>query len=285
MSIGKKNLLVAFQGLSGAYSDLAAREVFPGADTMPCPSFEDALKVVEKGIASKAIIPVENTIAGRVAEIHQILSSTKLQIVAEHFHRVNHHLLVVKGAKVRDLRSIYSHIHALNQCRKFTKNMKVNTIFSADTAGAAKDVSMLQDKTNGAIASALAAKIYNLSVIRSNIEDVKNNVTRFLVLGSDEANLTSKKKAILTSLVFYVRNVPAAMHKALGGFATNNVNMTKLESFMAHGSFRQAQFYADIEGHPDEKNVKLALEELSFFSKKVKILGSYYAHPYRKLHR
>ena len=278
-----KNILVAFQGLLGAYSDLAAREIFPDTNTLPRPSFEEALSAVEKNLADKAVIPVENTIAGRVAEIHQILSSTKLKIVAEHFHRVNHHLLAIKGTKIKDLKNIYSHIHALNQCRGFTKKLRAKTIFSADTAGAAKDVSMLGKKVNGAIASKLAAKIYDLSILRSNVEDVRHNVTRFLVLGKNDPNLVTKKKPILTSLVFYVRNVPAAMHKALGGFATNNVNMTKLESFMIHGSFRQAQFYADIEGHPDEKNVKLALEELSFFSKKVKILGSYYAHPYRKL--
>ncbi len=274
--------IIAFQGVPGAYSDLAARRVYPEMETLPCPSFEDALEAVETGRAGLAMIPVENSVAGRVAEIHQILPHTSLHIVAEHFHRVNHQLLAPKGATIEGLKRVYSHVHALSQCRKLIRELGLDPIISADTAGAAAEVAERGNAQEAAIASNLAGEIYGLEILRSNIEDAEHNTTRFLVMACDPFDPDPAKGKVMTSLVFYVRNVPAAVYKALGGFATNGVNMTRLESFMIDGSFTQAQFYMDIEGHPTEENVALALEDLNFYSREVKILGVYHAHPFRQ---
>lgn len=274
--------VIAFQGVHGAYSDLACREVYPDRETLPCPTFEDAMRAVEEGLSSLVMIPVENSVAGRVAEIHQILPFTDLHIVAEHFQRVNHQLLAPKGATVEGLRRVHSHVHALTQCRKLIRALGVEAVVAADTAGAAAEIAAQGDGSDAAIASSLAGDIYGLDTLRSNIEDAEHNTTRFLVLALEPVDPDPAKGKVMTSFVFHVRNVPAAVYKALGGFATNDVNMTRLESYMIGDGFSQAQFYADIEGHPEEAAPRLAFEELAFFSREVKILGTYYAHPYRR---
>jgi prephenate dehydratase len=277
--------VIAFQGEIGAYSDVACRAAYPKLRTLACGSFEDAFAAVESGKARLAMIPVENSVAGRVAEIHQLLPYTHLHIVAEHFQRVNHHLLVLPGTKLSDIRTVHSHVHALSQCRKFIRALKVTPVVHADTAGAAAEVAAKGDRSAAAIASALAGKIYGLKSLKSGIEDAEHNTTRFLVLSREPVDPDPAKGRVMTSFVFRVRNVPAAVYKALGGFATNGVNMTKLESYMIGGKFNSAQFYADVEGHPKQRNLQLAFEELGFYSHEVKILGVYYAHPFRYARR
>ncbi|MEE9140358.1 MAG: prephenate dehydratase [Alphaproteobacteria bacterium] len=272
---------IAFQGMAGAYSDLACRSVYPDMQTLPCPSFEDVFTVVEEGSAALAMIPIENSVAGRVAEIHQLLPHTKLRIVAEHFQRVNHHLLALPDARIEDLEAVHSHVHALSQCRSLIRELGLEPVVHADTGGAAADVAARGDKHVAAIASGLAGDIYGLVTLRSNIEDAEHNTTRFLVLAREPVDPDPEKGSVITSFVFRVRNVPAAVYKALGGFATNGVNMTRLESYMIGGEFQSAQFYADVEGHPGQTNLRLAFEELDFYSREVKILGVYYAHPFR----
>ena len=276
---------IAFQGVPGAYSDLACREVYSDMATLFFSSFEGVLDAVSEGQAAMAMIPAENSVAGRVAEIHHLLPHTELYIIAEHFQRVNHQLLAPKGATIEGLKTVHSHMHALAQCRKLISKLGLEAVVRADTAGAAAAVAEGDDKTQAAIASSLASEIYGLEVLRSNIEDAKHNTTRFLVLAHKPFDPDPAKGAVITSFVFYVRNVPAAVYKALGGFATNGVNMTRLESFMIDGKFTQAQFYADVEGHPSEPHVKLSFEDLNHYSREVKILGSYYAHPFRHLER
>jgi prephenate dehydratase len=232
---------VAFQGVPGAYSDLACRVVYPDMVTLPCASFEDAFAAVEEGRAELAMIPIENSVAGRVAEIHQLLPHTGLHIVAEHFQRVNHHLLALRGASVDGLETVHSHVHALSQCRTLIRELGLTPVVHADTAGAAADVAAGGDSSAAAIASALAGEIYGLETVRSNIEDAEHNTTRFLVLAREPIDPDPKKGPVMTSFVFHVRNVPAAVYKALGGFATNGVNMTRLESYMIGGNFTSAQ--------------------------------------------
>lgn len=272
---------IAFQGELGAYSDLACRVVHAEMQTLPCPSFEDVFAAVEEGEAALAMIPIENSVAGRVAEIHQLLPHTGLHIVAEHFQRVNHHLLALPGVELDELKTVHSHVHALSQCRNFIRKRGLKPVVHADTAAAAAEVVQKADRQAAAIASALAGEIYGLATLRSNIEDAEHNTTRFLVLAREAIDPDPEQGPVITSFVFRVRNVPAAVYKALGGFATNGVNMTKLESYMIGGEFTSAQFYADVEGHPEQTSVRLALEELDFFSREVKIVGVYYAHPFR----
>ena len=278
----KTDGLIAFQGLPGAYSDLSCRTVFPDMETLPCAAFEDVFAAVHDGKARLAMIPVENSVAGRVADIHHLLPESGLHIIGEHFLRVNHQLLGVKGAKIADLKTVHSHVHALSQCRNTLRTLGLTAVVHADTAGAAKELSEKRDRSMGAIASTLAAEIYGLDILRDNIEDEEHNTTRFLVMAEDPIDPDPKDGVVVTSFVFRVRNVPAALYKALGGFATNGVNMTKLESYMIRGQFVATQFYADIEGHPDQTPVRLALEELGFFSREVKILGVYAASPNRR---
>jgi prephenate dehydratase len=275
------NNLIAFQGLPGAYSDLACRTTFPDMKTLPCPAFEDVFAAVHDGEARLAMIPVENSVAGRVADIHHLLPGSGLHIIGEHFQRVNHQLLALKGTRIEDLKTVHSHVHALSQCRKFIREQGLKAVVHADTAGAAKELSEERNPTIGAIASTLAAEIYDLEILRDNIEDEEHNTTRFLIMATDPIDPRQDDGLIVTSFVFRVRNVPAALYKALGGFATNGVNMTKLESYMIKGQFVATQFYADIEGHPDQTPVRLALEELGFFSHEVTILGVYPASPAR----
>ncbi len=273
---------VAFQGEPGAYGDLACRTVHPQMATLPCATFEDTFAAVREGRADMAMIPIDNSVAGRVADIHHLLPDSGLHIVGEHFQRVVHHLLAPKGATVEGLEVVHSHVHALPQCRKLIRELGLKAVVHADTAGAAADVARRNDPTQGAIASALAGEIYGLVSLRADDADQQQNTTRFVVMQRDPSDPDPKAGPVLTSFVFRVRSVPAALYKALGGFATNGVNIVKLESYMIDAWFTVAQFYAEIEGHPDNRSVRLAMEELGFFSREVKILGVYPAHPFRR---
>jgi prephenate dehydratase len=273
--------VISFQGAPGANSDMACRIVFPDMVTLPCEGFAETLAVVREKRAKYAMIPIDNSVAGRVADIHHLLPDSGLHIVAEHFQRINHYLLAPKGTKLPDIKIVHSHVHALNQCRNFIKAHKLKPVVHVDTAGAAHDVAEWNDKSQAAISAPLAAEIYDLEVLRTNIEDAEHNTTRFLVMAREPIDPNPARGPVVTTFVFNVRNVPAALYKALGGFATNGVNMTKLESYMLGGRFTATQFYADVEGHPSERRVKLALEELQFFSTSFMILGVYPAHPYR----
>ncbi|HEX9570490.1 MAG TPA: prephenate dehydratase [Rhodospirillales bacterium] len=275
------NNTIAFQGLPGAYSDLACRNVYPKMTTLPCRAFDDAFQAVREGKAALAMIPIENTVAGRVADIHHLLPDSGLHIVGEHFQRVNHHLLAVKGARIADLTHVHSHIHALNQCRKLIRKLGLEPVEHVDTAGAAADIAKRGDKTQGAIASELAAKVTGLVSLKANIEDAEHNTTRFIIMARQPVDPKPEAEGTMTSLLFRVKNVPAALYKALGGFATNGVNLTKLESYVGEG-FVAAQFYADAEGHPKQRPLELALEELAFHTTEIRILGVYPGHPYRR---
>ncbi|HEX9809363.1 MAG TPA: prephenate dehydratase [Alphaproteobacteria bacterium] len=272
---------IVFQGLPGAYSDLACREAHPEMTSLPCATFEEAFDAVEDGRARLAMIPIENSVAGRVADIHQLMPHAHLHIVAEHFQRVNHHLLAPEGATLEGLRVVRSHVHALSQCRRFLHSHGLKPVVHADTAGAAKEVAERGDASEGAIASALAAEIYGLRSLAANIEDAGHNTTRFVVLAKEAADPGTGARAVMTAFLFRVRNIPAALYKALGGFATNGVNMTKLESYMVDGNFASTEFYAEIDGHPRETPVRLAFEELRFYSERVRIIGVFPAHPFR----
>jgi len=271
---------IAFQGLPGAYSHASCMAAYPGMEPLPRAAFEDVLAAVRDGKALYAMIPIDNSVAGRVADIHHLLPGSGLHIVAEHFLRVNHHLLVVPGTKLEDLRTVESHVHALSQCRRLTRELGLTPVVTADTAGAARDVAARGDKSAAAIGSALSAEIYGLESLRANIEDEDHNTTRFVVMAREPVSPRADVEAV-TSFIFRVRNVPAALYKAMGGFATNGVNMTKLESYQIGGTFVAAQFYAEVEGRPDDRPLAYALEELRFFSHEVRILGVYPAHPYR----
>ena len=273
---------IAFQGEFGANSDMACRDMYPGMEPFPCNTFEDAFNAVSDGEADLAMIPIENTIAGRVADIHYLLPESHLSIVGEYFMPIHFQLMVKPGSSRSDIRTVHSHIHALGQCRRIIRDNGWQPMVSGDTAGAAREVSEQDDASQAAIAPALAAELYGLDIIERDIEDTEENVTRFVVLSRNVAALDhSADDLIITTFVFNVRNLPAALYKAMGGFATNGVNMTKLESYQLEGHFTATQFYADIEGHPDEPAVARALEELRFFSTKVRILGAYPAHPFR----
>src|SRR5579875_1437147 len=271
---------IAFQGAFGAYSDLACRNAFPEMTTLPCPRFDDAFAAVREGRARLAMIPIENSLAGRVADIHHLMPNSELHIIAEHFERVKHHLLGVRGTTIDRIRTVKSHIHALSQCRTLIRELGLEPVVAADTAGAAAEVAARGDPTVAAIASELAGRIYGLISLKENIEDAEHNTTRFLIMAR-EPRWPPPGTPSVTTFLFHVRNVPAALYKALGGFATNGINMTKLESYMVGGAFAATQFYADVEAHPEERRLQLALEELRFFSQKVRILGVYPAHPLR----
>jgi prephenate dehydratase len=272
---------VAFQGEPGANSHLAAREVFPDYEVMPCATFEDAFSAIGSGEAALGMIPIENSVAGRVADIHHLMPESGLHIIAEHFMPVRHQLLAPKGATLKDIKTVESHVHALGQCRKVIRKLGIRPIVAADTAGSAREVAEAGDKTRAAIATRLAAEIYGLDILAADIEDEAHNTTRFLVLARDAKWAKNEGGLVVTTFLFRVRNVPAALYKALGGFATNGVNMTKLESYMIEGNFFATQFYADVEGHPEERRLVFAFEELAFYSKEMKILGVYPAHPFR----
>ena len=273
---------IAFQGLPGAYSDLACREVFPRMATLPTPTFEETFAALERGKVSLAMIPIENSVAGRVADIHMLIPhATKLHIIGEHFQRVNHHLLAVPGASLKTIKVVRSHIHALSQCRDFIRKHGLKAIVHADTAGAASELAARGDISEAAIASELAAEIYGLKSLRANIEDAAHNTTRFVILSREAVDPGRRRGPVMTSFLFQVRNIPAALYKALGGFATNGVDMTKLESYMIDGNFSSTMFFAEVEGHPEERLLRLALEELRFFSDELRIMGVYPAHEFR----
>ena len=274
-------LKVAFQGEPGANSDIAAREVYPDCEPMPCATFEDALSAVSGGQADLGMIPIENSIAGRVADIHHLLPHANLHIVGEHFLPIHFNLMAPKGATLRTVKSVESHIHALGQCRRFIRQHGYKAVIAADTAGAARHISETSDVTRGALAPKLAAQIYGLDVLAENVEDEAHNTTRFVILSRENKHAPPGNGTVVTTFVFRVRNLPAALYKALGGFATNGVNMTKLESYMIEGNFFATMFYADVEGHPEDQGLAFALEELKFFSRELKILGVYPAHPFR----
>jgi prephenate dehydratase len=273
--------LISFQGEPGAYSNLAARELFPDMDVLPCRIFEDALAAVEEGEAKYAAIPIENSVAGRVADIHYLIPHSSLHIIGEHFLRINHNLLVLPGTKVEDLVAVRSHEQALGQCRRTLDALGIRREVFADTAAAAKHVAELKDPKIGAIASSLAGEIYGLESIQKDIEDASHNTTRFVVFSREPLKELPRDQPTMTSFIFQVKNTPAALYKVMGGFATNGVNMTKLESYQLDGEICATQFYADIEGHPDDIGVKHAFEELGFFTNQFRILGSYPQSKYR----
>ena len=272
---------IAFQGQLGAYSDMACRAVHPNMETMPCPSFEDVFAAVRDGEADLAMIPIENSVAGRVADIHHLLPESGLHIIAEHFQPVNHQLLALPGETLESVKVVRSHHQALSQCRDSIRALGMEPIIHADTAGAAKEISDNQLTGVAAVASELSAEIYGLNILKASMEDEAHNTTRFIIMTREPFDPDPDQGPVMTSFVFQVRNVPAALYKAMGGFATNSVNMTKLESYMIRGEFTATQFYADIEGHPEHASVRLALEELGFFSREVRILGVYPANPKR----
>ncbi len=301
-----KNIIV-YQGEAGANSHMACTAFYPDYTAQPCATFEEAFAAVEDGSAQLAMIPIENSVAGRVGDIHTLLPHASLSIIGERFLPIHHQFMAKKGVKLVDITSVKSHVMALGQCRKFIKLNNIKAIIASDTAGAAREISENDSRTQAAIASGLAAEIYGLEILAEDIEDEKHNTTRFIILQKDgawfesaspsasalgtsdcEARSEGARGSIplnnkcMTSFVFRVRNLPAALYKALGGFATNGVNMTKLESYMVGGHFYATQFYAEVEGHPDDASLKRALEELDYFCKELRIIGVYAADPFRE---
>jgi len=272
---------VAFQGEPGAYANLAAREAVPHASAIPKPTFEDAIEAAKSGDTDLVIIPVENSLIGRIADIHHLLPDSGLHIVGEHFLPIRHQLLGLKDATLEDIKSVYSQAPALAQCRTILRNRKLVAHNWYDTAGSAKHIAELGDKSAAAIASTLAAEFYGLKILQADVEDEHHNATRFLIMSRQDERAPNKGK-VVTSFIFQVKNAPAALYKALGAFATNGVNMTKLESYQLGGSFNATQFYADIQGHPDEPNVAAALQELEFQTAKMSVMGVYPASPFRE---
>ncbi|CAN5208124.1 prephenate dehydratase [soil metagenome] len=272
---------IAFQGEPGANSHIAIVEAYPDAEPLPCATFEDALAAIASGEAELGMIPIENSIAGRVADIHHLLPASGLFIVGEWFLPIRHQFMAPRGATLDGIKSVESHVHALGQCRNIIRKLGIKAIVAADTAGSARIVAERGDKSCASLASRLAAEIYGLDILAENVEDADHNTTRFVVLAKNAKWAKKNSGPLVTTFVFQVRNMPAALYKAMGGFATNGVNMTKLESDMVDGNFTATQFYADVDGHPDDTNLAFALEELKFFSKELRIVGVYPAHPFR----
>ena len=275
--------IIVYQGMEGAFSHLACSKYYPEYEAMSCRSFAHAFDLVRAGSADLAMIPVENSLAGRVSDIYHLLPEGGLHIKAENYLPVHHNLVALPGARRADIKTAYSHPMALSQVRERLRGWNVLPRADLDTAGAAKRISQSRDKTIAAISSKLAAEIYGLEILEKNIEDADHNTTRFLTLSKDAKTPTQNGKKMVTSFVFKVRNVPSALYKAMGGFATNSINMTKLESYMIEGSFTATQFYADVEGHPDDDAMQHAMEELAFFTDYVIMLGTYLAHPSREV--
>jgi prephenate dehydratase len=273
---------IAYQGEPGSNSDAACREVYPGAKSVPCATFEDVFVAMDEGRADLAMIPVENSIAGRVADIHHLLPESGLHIIGEHFMPIHFALLAVPGASEAGITTVRSHSHALGQCRQFIRDHGWRSVVADDTAGAAREIAEAGDPAVAALAPLLAAELYGLDVLSRDVEDEHHNTTRFLVLAREAAIPPADSGPVITTFVFRVRNVPAALYKAMGGFATNGVNMTKLESYQLGGSFSATQFYADVEGHPDERPLALALEELAFYTAFLRVLGTYPASSFRE---
>jgi prephenate dehydratase len=272
---------IVFQGEPGANSHIACKEAYPDAEPVPCATFEDAFQLIEDGSADLGMIPIENSVAGRVADIHHLLPTSPLHITGEHFLPIHHQLVAVKGTTLDQVKSAQSHVMALGQCRKFLREHRLEAVIGADTAGSARQIAERKDPSQAAIASSLAAEVYGLDVLAEDIEDEDHNTTRFITLAREPITLPAGNGPVVTAFIFRVRNVSAALFKALSGFATNSVNMTKLESYQTGGQFFASQFYAEIDGHPEDKHVALAMEELEFFSAELRILGTFAAHPYR----
>ena len=274
---------IAFQGEKGAYSHIACEEIFGKIDIKNCSTFEETFKMASEDESYKIIIPIENSLAGRVADIHYLLPKYKLQIYSEHFQKIEHSLLVKPEANIKDIKYIRSHVQAIGQCQKIINKYNFKTLISADTAGSAKELSEGNNKSIAAIASELASRIYKLKILEKNIEDEKGNVTRFLIMGKNvnQPEFHENKKYI-TTCIFRLKSQPSALYKSLGGFATNQINMTKLESFSVKNTFDQTNFYLDFEGHLEDKAVQKAMEELGFYTVSLDILGVYEASKFRK---
>ena len=272
----------AFQGINGAYSELAGVKIFPKAKSLACPTFEEMFQSVRDGKAEVAMVPIENSQAGRVADTQRLIPESELKIIGEYFLEIKHNLLVVPGTKLPDIKRIHSHEQGIAQCRNKIIDLNKEMIIAADTAGSAKRISELNNKEDAAIASELASKIYNLDILERDFQDSQNNVTRFLIMSKNIQTFSPTDSDLITTLVFVVRSIPASLYKCLGGFASNGVNITKLESYIHPQGFDVAQFYIDFEGHPDQKSVKLALEEMKFFCKQMTILGVYKKSDFRK---
>ncbi|HRJ69550.1 MAG TPA: prephenate dehydratase [Beijerinckiaceae bacterium] len=275
MPDSKARTSIAFQGELGANSHILCKETYPDWTALPCATFEDALQAVKTGKAALGMIPIENSIAGRVADVHHLLPRSGLHIIGEGFLPIRFQLMAPKGARLDGIKDIYSHVHALGQCRKIIRKLGARAHVAGDTAGAAREVAEWGDKSRAALATRLAAEIYGLDILAEDVEDEQNNTTRFVILSKSLVIPPPYEGKTITTFIFRVRNLPAALYKAMGGFATNGVNMTKLESYMVGGAFTATEFYADVEGHPEETPLKNALEELRFFSKELKILGVY----------
>ncbi len=273
---------IVFQGEPGANSHLAIQETYPKAEAVPAATFEDCFTAVTRGKVDLAMIPIENSLAGRVADIHHLLPDSGLHIIGEHFLPIQFHLMAPKGASLKTIKTVHSHVHALGQCRKIIRKHRWRAVIEGDTAGSAREIAELGDPTRAALATRIAAEIYGLDILVENVEDAAHNTTRFVILSKKDVRARANKGPVITSFVFRVRNVPAALYKALGGFATNGVNMTKLESYQLEGRFFATQFYADVDGHPSDRPLKLALEELAFFCDKLDILGVYPASSFRE---
>ena len=276
-----KKKIVSFQGIDGAYSDLVCRKFYRTYKTLPCETFQKTLDAVSKGFANLALIPVENNIAGRVADMHLLLEKIELKIIAEHYHKVEHHLMSKKDVSLKNINKVYSHTHALSQCRRNIEKLKLEPINYIDTAGAAKFVRDSEDSGVSAIASMLASEIYELRILKKNLQDRRDNITRFLVFSKSSPKINMDRK-VITSIVFNTKNIPASLYKALGGFAENSINLTRLESFFVNKDFKQFSFIIDVESHPDNGSFKKALKVLKSFSSKFRILGFYEASKFRK---
>jgi prephenate dehydratase len=280
----KRRKKIAFQGEAGANSHIACSQAYRTHEPLPCPTFEDAFAAVRTGRAELAMIPIDNSVAGRVADIHHLMPQSGLHIVGEWFLPVQHQLMATKRASLKTIKTVESHVHALGQCRNVIRALHLKAVVAADTAGAAREVAEAGDVTRAALATKLAAKIYRLKILKKDVADAKHNTTRFVVLARQPKWASRKERRVVTTFIFQVRNIPAALYKALGGFATNGINMTKLESYMVDGNFAATQFYADVQGHPKDRALELALEELAFVSqpKSLKILGVYPGHRFRE---
>lgn len=273
---------IIFQGEIGANSHMACNDAYPDYEAIPCATFEDCFSALEAGDAELGMIPVENSVAGRVADIHHLLPKSSLHIIGEYFMPIRFQLMAPKGATLDGLKSVQSHVMALGQCRNVISELGLSPIVGADTAGSARQIRDRGDLSAAAFAPRMAAEVYGLEILRENVEDAAHNTTRFLILSRDDRKAANSGQPIVTTFIFRVRNVPAALYKALGGFATSGVNMTKLESYQLEGQFFASMFYADVEGHPEDRSVALALEELKFFCAEFKMLGVYNASPFRE---
>ncbi|MFH6782635.1 MULTISPECIES: prephenate dehydratase [Methylobacterium] len=276
------NQTISYQGEPGANSHIIINEAYPDWTPLPCATFEDALTAVQDGSAALGMIPIENSIAGRVADIHHMLPASGLHIIGEQFLPIRFQLMALPGVRLEEIRTVHSHVHALGQCRKIIRRLGLKAVVAPDTAGAARQVAEAGDRTRASLSPRLAAEIYGLTILAENVEDEEHNTTRFVVLSREPAVPPAGAGPTVTSFMFRVRNIPAALYKALGGFATNGVNMTKLESYMVEGQFTATQFYAEVDGHPEEPGLRRALDELAYFSSAIRIIGTYPAHPFRE---